>query len=172
MIKIIISSLALMMFFTTCKTSSSSKGFQSSLFIAYDYTAEKLFSNNIEGPAVDKEGNLFVVNYQKDGTIGFVKKDGTVELFLTLPEGSTGNSIQFNKDNNMLVADFTGHNILLVNRETKAVSTFCHNDFTQPNDICLSKKGWIYASDPNWKESTGRICGGGTRQDCPGRQYQ
>src|SRR5438105_3011911 len=96
----------------SCKTSSSAKTFQNSLFRAYDYTKENLFTKNIEGPAVDQYGRLFVVNYQKDGTIGLVKADGSCELFVELPEKSTGNSIQFNKDWNMLVADFTGHNIL------------------------------------------------------------
>ncbi len=154
----LLSALTLLIFFSSCKTSSSKNEFKSSLFKAYDHTAENLFSNNIEGPAMDWEGNLFVVNFQKDGTIGRVNKDGRCELFVTLPEKSTGNSIQFNKDGNMLVADFTGHNILLVNMLTKAVTVFCHNDsFNQPNDICISKRGWIYASDPDWKQQTGQV---------------
>ncbi len=150
--------LALSILFASCKTGSATRGFRNSLFKAYDHTAENIFSKNIEGPAVDKEGTLFVVNYQKDGTIGKVNKNGSVEVFVELPEKSIGNSIQFNKEGNMLVADFTGHNILLVNMKTKLISVFCHNDgFNQPNDICISKKGLIYASDPNWKESTGAI---------------
>lgn len=146
------------MLLVCCKTSKPSKKFQNSLFIASDFTAENLFSKNIEGPAVDKDGKLFVVNYQKDGTIGLVKDNGTCEMYVELPEKSTGNSIQFNKDGNMLVADFTGHNILLVDTKTKAVMVFCHNDaFSQPNDICVNKKGQIFASDPNWSDETGKI---------------
>jgi sugar lactone lactonase YvrE len=58
----------------------------------------------------------------------------------------------------MMIADFTGHNILMVNMKTKKVSVFCHNDaFNKPNDICINKKGFIFASDPNWKEKTGQI---------------
>jgi hypothetical protein len=34
-------------------------------YVARDLTAENLFSENIEGPNVNKAGNLFVVNYQK-----------------------------------------------------------------------------------------------------------
>jgi gluconolactonase len=134
------------------------KDFQRSLFKAYDHTAENLFSRNIEGPAVDNSGRLFVVNYQKDGTIGWVKPDGNVELFVTLPGKSIGNSIQFNSAGNMLVADFTGHNVLEVNTSTKEVSVYCHDDrFNQPNDICISKKGIVFASDPNWQKQTGQI---------------
>ena len=144
--------------FMCCKTSRPTKRFTNSLFTASDVTAENLFTKNIEGPAVDKDGKLFVVNFQKDGTIGLVKDDGSCELFVNLPEKSTGNSIQFNKDGNMLVADFTGHNILLVDVKTKNVSVFCHNDdFNQPNDISVNKKGQIFASDPNWNDQTGKI---------------
>ncbi len=127
-------------------------------YVAKDLTAENLFTVNCEGPSVDKHGDLFVVNFQKDGTIGLVHPDGKVELYVTLPEGSTGNAIQFDKEGNMLVADFSAHNILKVDTKTKKVSVYSHSDqFSQPNDICINKKGQLFASDPNWKESTGKI---------------
>jgi gluconolactonase len=133
-----------------------------------DHTAENLFTNNIEGPAFDKKGNLYVVNFQKDGTIGHVKSDGTVELFVTLPEGSTANSIQFDKKGNMFLADFSGHNVLKVDSKTKKVTVHSHSDkFNQPNDLCINKKDQLFASDPNWKESTGKIW----RIDPDGKSY-
>ncbi|MBS1559570.1 MAG: SMP-30/gluconolactonase/LRE family protein [Bacteroidetes bacterium] len=125
---------------------------------AKDLTAENLFTVNCEGPAYDKHGNLFVVNYQSDGTIGLVHPDGKVELYITLPEGSIANAIQFDKKENMLLADFKGHNILKVDSKTKTVSVYSHSDqFNQPNDICINKKGQLFASDPNWKTNTGKI---------------
>ena len=128
------------------------------LFTAEDFTKEDLFTSNIEGPAFDKAGNLYVVNFQKDGTIGLVRPNGEVELFVTLPEGSTANAIQFDSKGAMYLADFTGHNILKVDMKTKDVSIYVHNDaFNQPNDICINKKDQIFASDPNWKESTGKL---------------
>src|SRR5882672_10746392 len=75
---------------------------------ATDFTAENLFSENIEGPLFDKKGNLYVVNFGKDGTIGLVHPDGSAELFVTLPEGSIANAIQFDAKGNMLLADFKG----------------------------------------------------------------
>ena len=134
------------------------KEFDKSLFRTYDQTAENLFTKNCEGPAVDKDGRLFVVNYQKDGTIGLVQPDGKVELFLTLPGKSVGNSIRFTAEGHMLVADFVEHNILEVDPATKEVSVYFHDDrFNQPNDICISKKGVVYASDPNWQKQNGQI---------------
>lgn len=125
-------------------------------FEAHDLTKENLFSHNIEGP-VFRNDTLFVVNYEHDGTIGMVFPGGRCELYVNLPEGSTANSIKFDSSGNMYLADFTGHNILKVDLNKK-VSVYYHNDhFNQPNDICMSSKGWIYASDPNWKDSTGKV---------------
>jgi len=134
-----------------------SSGVAQTNYVAKDLTAENLFTENCEGPNY-RDGILYVVNFQKDGTIAAVKPTGEVELYVTLPEGSIANAIQFDKKGNMLLADFKAHNVLKVDKKTKAVSVFSHSDqFNQPNDICISKKGWLFASDPNWKESTGQI---------------
>lgn len=137
------------------------------LFKAEDFTRENIFSNNIEGPAFDKYGNLYVVNYQKDGTIGVVNAHGDVSLFITLPTGSTANSIQFDKKGNMYLADYTGHNILKVNMKTKRVTTYAHHEgFNQPNDLCINRKGQLFASDPNWKTGTGQLWRIDTNSNC------
>lgn len=136
----------------------TAQDFDKTVHQAFDHTAENLFTNNIEGPAFDSKGNLYVVNYQKDGTIGLVKPDGTVELFVTLPEGSIANSIQFDSKGTMYLADFSGHNVLKVDMKTKEVSVYAHDKgFNQPNDIVINKKDQLFASDPNWKQSTGKI---------------
>lgn len=126
------------------------------VYQTHDLTKENLFSTNIEGPAF-RHDTLFVVNYQHDGTIGMVFPDGRCALYANLPKGSTANSIKFDPAGNMYLADFTGHNILKIDLDKK-ISIYCHNDhFNQPNDIYMTAKGWIYASDPNWKDSTGQI---------------
>ncbi len=128
------------------------------LFQSEDFTEENLFTNNIEGPAFDDAGNLYVVNFQKDGTIGLVKPDGSVFLFVTLPEGSTANSIQFDSRGKMFLADFTGHNILCVDMPSRKVTVFAHNDrFNQPNDLCINSRNQLFASDPDWKNNSGQI---------------
>ncbi len=124
---------------------------------AQDFTKENLFTRNIEGPNTDAQGQLFVVNFEKDGTIGKVHTNGEAELFVTLPEGSIGNAIVFDKKGNFLVADWKGHNILIVDA-AKIISVYCHSEkFNQPNDLCINDKGQIFASDPNWKEGNGRL---------------
>jgi gluconolactonase len=136
---------------------------------ASDFTKENLFSENIEGPYY-RNGILYVVNYQKDGTIGAVRSNGEVELFLTLPNGGIANAIQFDKKGNMFLADFKGHNILRVNHVSKpvinsntilvstSVLVLAHNDsFNQPNDLCINNKGQLFVSDPNWEVGNGNI---------------
>lgn len=126
-------------------------------YVASDFTAENLFTENCEGPNY-RDGKLYVVNFQKDGTIGVVDDAGNASLFLTLPEGSTANAIQFNSKGEMLLADFTGHNVLRVNMNTKEVSVLVHDSlFNQPNDLFINKRDQVYASDPNWKAGTGRV---------------
>lgn len=156
--KLFIAIPALVLFVACHRKLNPQKEFSQSLFRAYDHTAENLFTKNCEGPAVDKYGRLFVVNFQKDGTIGHVLPDGKVELFITLPGKSVGNSIRFTAEGKMLVADFVEHNVLEVDPETKNVTVYCHDDrFNQPNDLCISKKGVVYASDPNWQKQNGQI---------------
>lgn len=136
---------------------SYSQGDMYRLFQIEDFTNENLFTNNIEGPYYHLDRNLYVVNYQKDGTIGLVRPGGGVNLFLTLPSGSTANSIHFDSKGMMYLADFTGHNVLCVNPATKKIKVYAHNDFNQPNDLCITSGDMLFASDPNWKEGTGKI---------------
>lgn len=123
-----------------------------------DLLPEGTFTNGIEGPATDKSGNLYAVNYGKEGTIGIVRPDGSHECFVTLPEGSTGNGIRFNKAGEMLVADYTGHNILKIDMKTKGISVYAHEPkMNQPNDIALAPNGNLYASDPDWPNKKGQL---------------
>lgn len=122
-------------------------------------TEENLFTTNMESPAIDSSGYIYVVNYKTDGTIGKVNPNGTHELFVTLPEGSVGNGIRIDNDGNLLIADFSAHKVLKVNTKTKEITTLTHNKkMNQPNDLTYSKKtGNVYTSDPNWKDDSGQL---------------
>jgi sugar lactone lactonase YvrE/nicotinamidase-related amidase/type 1 glutamine amidotransferase len=128
------------------------------LWVARPLTLPGEFSSGIEGPACDADGNIFAVNFGDGATIGRVTPDGSGEIFVTLPNGSTGNGIRFDRDGNLLVADYTQHNILRIDPTTKKITTFAHNpNMNQPNDIAIGPNGVLWASDPNWSNGTGQV---------------
>ena len=123
-----------------------------------DFTKEMIFTGGIEGPAVDSKHNLYAVNFEKEGTIGIVDMQGNASVFIELPNGSVGNGIRFDKQDNMYIADYVNHNVLMIANGEKEVSVYAHHpDLNQPNDLAISPNGILYASDPNWKEGTGNL---------------
>jgi len=123
-----------------------------------DWMPDNSFTKGVEGPAVDKMGNLFAVNFQEEGTIAKVTDKNTAGIFLKLPNSSVGNGIRFDKAGNMYIADYVNHNILKVASGSVEPSVYAHSDLmNQPNDIAIMDNGIIFASDPNWQKSTGNI---------------
>ena len=128
------------------------------LFISHTFTEPGGFTSGIEGPACDAEGNLYAVNYARQHTIGKVTPEGQCSVFVELPNGSIGNGIRFNSAGFMLIADYTNHNILKVDMNTREIRVYAHEStMNQPNDIAIGANDIVYASDPDWAESTGQI---------------
>jgi gluconolactonase len=155
----IISAAALIAVFAIACKAANKKEDSHQAFQAHDLTTDSSFTNGAEGPAVDKDGNIFAVNFSKEGTIGKITPDGKGILFIELPNGSVGNGIRFNSIGEMLIADYTNHNILKVEMAgVNNISVYAHDStMSQPNDIAIDDKDRLYASDPNWKAGTGRI---------------
>jgi gluconolactonase len=147
-------SIVLLLTITSCKNMPTSQ-----LYIASDFTADSSFTGGAEGPAVDAAGNLYAVNFAKEGTIGIVTPLGEGRIFKELPNGSVGNGIRFNSKGDMLIADYTNHNILRISMQgANELSVYAHEaTMNQPNDIAIDSKDRVYASDPNWKNGTGQI---------------
>ncbi len=58
----------------------------------------------------------------------------------------------------MFVADYTNHNVLLVDVKTRAFKVFAHEPaMNQPNDLAMAPNGMLYASDPKWDDGTGQL---------------
>jgi gluconolactonase len=128
------------------------------LFVAKPVTESKSFTPGVEGPACDAVGNLYAVNFAKQQTIGVITPNGTADVFVTLPGKSTGNGIVFDPAGMMYVADHVGHNVLRIDPKTRAIEVFAHEArMNQPNDLAIHPDGTLYASDPNWATSTGRV---------------
>ncbi len=116
------------------------------------------FTEGIEGPACNREGDIFCVSYLDARNIARVTPDGRAEVFIALPEGSRGNGIRFEPSGTMFIADYTGHNVFRVDPGSRAARVFAHNEkMNQPNDLAIAPDGTLYASDPNWKDGTGQL---------------
>jgi gluconolactonase len=127
-------------------------------FAAKPFTEEMSFTKGIEGPACDAKGNVYVVNFAEQGTIGKVTPAGKAEVWVRLPGKSVGNGIVFDRTGLMYVADYVGHNILTIDPATKKVGVFAHEDrMNQPNDLAIAPDDTLYASDPNWGKGTGQV---------------
>jgi gluconolactonase len=128
------------------------------LFVATPLTEEGAFTEGIEGPACDAQGNIYAVNFARQQTIGKITRDGKGTVYVELPGKSVGNGIRFGPHGIMFVADYVGHNVLLVDPDTRVITVFAHNDqMNQPNDLAMASDGTLYASDPDWKDGTGQL---------------
>ncbi len=128
------------------------------LFVATPVTEPSEFTEGIEGPACDAAGNIFVVNFARQQTIGRVSPDGKGEVFASLPGTSTGNGIRFNRAGVMFIADYVNHNILAIDPGSRKTRVFAHHDeMNQPNDLAIGPDATLYASDPNWDKGTGQL---------------
>ncbi|MDQ3250415.1 MAG: SMP-30/gluconolactonase/LRE family protein [Chloroflexota bacterium] len=138
-------------------------------FHSHELTAPGGFTDGIEGPGCDRAGHLYTVNFERQGTIGRVTPQGECSLFLELPGGSCGNGIRFNRRGDMLIADYTNHNVLRVDmqicarattlaRRNAAITVYAHEPMmNQPNDLAIAANDLVFASDPNWQGSWGQI---------------
>ena len=128
------------------------------LYLATPLTATNSFTAGIEGPACDRAGNIFAVNFAQQQTIGRTTPAGQSEVFVTLPNDSVGNGIRFDRAGRMYVADYVGHNVLRIDPGTRAVEVLAHEPkMNQPNDLAIAPNGTLYASDPNWGAKTGQL---------------
>ncbi|MGJ4997559.1 SMP-30/gluconolactonase/LRE family protein [Bradyrhizobium sp. HKCCYLS3077] len=143
-----------MLLLTTVPALASPKLFEST-----QLTPSGEYTFGIEGPAVDPQGNLYVVNLGKPGTIGKLAPEATAsEKFTELPDGSIGNAIRIDAAGTMFIADYKRHNIFAIAPGTTEPQIVFHADeMSQPNDITLARDGTIYASDPAFKARSGRI---------------
>ncbi|MES2792440.1 MAG: SMP-30/gluconolactonase/LRE family protein [Planctomycetota bacterium] len=133
-------------------------GADETLYVATPLTQPKEFTPGIEGPQCDREGNIYVVNFATEGTIGKVTPAGKAQKILQLPSKSVGNGIVFDRAGYMYIADYTGHNVLRANLKTSQISVFAHDkEMNQPNDVAIAPNETLYASDPNWEKGTGQV---------------
>jgi gluconolactonase len=151
--------ISLLLLFAGCsQVAVAQKSAAHELFKSSVFTPVNGFTSGVEGPAVDKSGIVYAVNFNHQGTIGQATPKGAASVFIELTGGSIGNGIRFDSHGNMFIADYTNHNVLKVEMASKKLTVFAHESrMHQPNDIAIDSKDRIYASDPDFKAGNGRI---------------
>jgi signal peptidase len=146
----------LLIAFAACFAEPSSAA-EELLFLSIRITPPGEYTPGIEGPAVDASGNLFVVNFGRSGTIGKLAAGASQsQLFTSLPAGSIGNGIRFDREGRMYVADYKQHTIWVIERGETTPKIYFHSDrFNQPNDLAVAADGTLYASDPRFASPAG-----------------
>ncbi len=110
-----------------------------------------------QGPIFDKQGNFYFGGYVKDGTIGRMTLDGTVEVWAHV--GGQVNGLKVDGYGNILVADVGGNNgmdgharVSRIHPVTRQLEVLTDNYEGVPYrgiyDVCLDSSGNIYFADP------------------------
>lgn len=101
-----------------------------------------------EGPAFDRNGNLFIVNIES-GDISKITPEGQVKTFVNT--GGAPNGARFHPNGDLYVAD-RQKGIITVSPDGKIRVVLDHylgRKFNGPNDLIFDSRGNLYFTDPH-----------------------
>ncbi len=104
-----------------------------------------------EGPIFDSLGNLYFVNYVRNGTLGRMTPDGTVTVWCET--GGQVNGLKVDSEGFVIGADAGAKRVLRIHPDGKQIEVLTGRyegkPYHSPNDVCLDMAGNIYFSDPS-----------------------
>src|SRR3954471_14637941 len=83
-----------------------------------------------EGPIFDAHGNLYFVNYLRNGTIGRRTPDGTVHVWCET--GGQANGLKVDTAGRVIAADYGGKRILRIHPDGKQIEVVTESFEGQP----------------------------------------
>ena len=101
-----------------------------------------------EGPAVDREGNVFFSDVRASRTYKW-SPDGKVSLFRKDTGGANG--LAFDAGGNLLACEGAGGRIVSIDAKGSVAvvaGAYGGKPFNRPNDLWIDPKGGVYFSDP------------------------
>lgn len=105
-----------------------------------------------EGPASDKNGNVYFTDQPNNRILKWNAKSNTVTTFLE-PAGRS-NGLYFNKNGNLLACadeNFELWEINLNKKITVLLDNYEDQKLNGPNDLWIDKRGGIYFTDPYYQ---------------------
>ncbi|HTY22680.1 MAG TPA: SMP-30/gluconolactonase/LRE family protein [Desulfomonilaceae bacterium] len=104
-----------------------------------------------EGPIFDSLGNLYFVNYVRNGTLGKMTPDGTLTVWCET--GGQVNGLKVDSEGYIIGADTGAKRVIRVHPDGKRIEVLTDRyegkPYHSPNDVCLDMAGNIYFSDPS-----------------------
>jgi len=101
-----------------------------------------------EGPILDSRGNLYFVDYVRNGTIGVKTPDGTVRVLCET--GGRANGLKVDAEGYLIAADYEGKRVLRIKPDGSEVKVLANSCAGRPflglNDVCLDQAGNIYST--------------------------
>ncbi|WP_304390047.1 SMP-30/gluconolactonase/LRE family protein [Mariniflexile sp. AS56] len=107
-----------------------------------------------EGPASDKEGNVYFTDQPNDRILKWNALDNTVSVYMK-PSGRS-NGLYFDNQGNLLAAADEKNEIWRIDVDKKVsvlVTDFDGKKFNGPNDLWVDAKGGIYFTDPYYQRT-------------------
>lgn len=112
-----------------------------------------------EGPALNGDGTLYVVNYRGLGKIGSIAPDGTAQVLCDLNElapveekNVQANGLKVDAEGRLIVADTGAGRLLRIAADGSVIEVLADRcdgvRFNAINDVALDPAGNIYFSDP------------------------
>lgn len=132
--------------FTACGQTSES-------IIATDAKVEKLADGFrfTEGPAVDKEGNVYFTDQPNDKILKW-SIDGKLSVFME--NAGRANGLYFDKNGNLLSCSDMDNELWSIDldgKHTVLITDYEEKKLNGPNDLWVTPKGGIYFTDPLYK---------------------
>ncbi|WP_321826827.1 SMP-30/gluconolactonase/LRE family protein [Maribacter dokdonensis] len=143
----IISSLALSILVFSCKAQHSSIIANDALLVKVDSTY-----SFTEGPASDKDGNVYFTDQPNDKIIKWHANDNSLSIFKE-PSGRA-NGLYFDHDGNLLAAADENNELWRIHSNGNVdtlLTSFEDKKLNGPNDIWVDLKGGIYFTDPYYQ---------------------
>lgn len=127
--------------------------------LSFDHPIEKvnrLSYGFTEGPAYDRRGHVYFVDYARSLIVRHNIQTGTFEVWATATEHANGGAFLFD---GTLVSCRGGARDVVIwspNGVVDRVLAFEYQGrrFNAPNDLVISRIGWIYFTDPDFDQRT------------------
>lgn len=107
-----------------------------------------------EGPAVDREGNVYFTDQPNDKIIKWAFSSGELSVFTD--NAGRSNGMYFNRQGDLIACADMENQLWSFDKEGNhevLIENFKGNKLNGPNDLWISPKGGIYITDPLYKRN-------------------